>query len=293
MNAQNNSMSASNPASWIIGTGIIPQVILSLVLSIILYIMFMSVETIYKSYTAISTTRIDLLSCTASSQDKSIQFEQNPNEPNHKTLPFSDNERTGAEFTYAFYLWINPSSFERQEEGLTHIMHKGYSSPFPLMSPGVFLLSNINTMRVYMNSSKTWNNYIDIENIPVKKWVHVTVVGRTNAVEVYINGNLAKKLNMEQSVFYQNFGNLYLFNQRRLYMNPVRIPSLKPQTTPLQIFGAFNGNMSALSYFSYALSFTEIQSLVNSGPKSGVCDPGSSSHPPYLEDDWWITRYSK
>lgn len=296
MNAQNNSnsMGSANPASWIIGTGIIPQLILALVLSILLYIMFMSVETIYKSYIAVNATRINLLSCTANSQDKAIQFEQNPNERNHKTLPFSDNERTGAEFSYSFYLWINPSSFERQEEGLTHVMHKGYSSPFPLMSPGVFLLSNINTMRVYMNSSKTWNNYIDIENIPVKKWVHVTLVGRANAVEIYINGNLAKKLNMDQSVFYQNFGNLYLFNQRRLYLNPVKVLSLTTQTTPLQIFGAFNGNMSALSYFSYALSFTEIQSLVSSGPKSGVCDANSSSNqPPYLEDNWWVTKYTK
>jgi len=294
MNAQNTSMNSANPASWILGTGILPQIILSLCASIILYILFMSVETVYKSYTAVSGTRVNLLSCTANSQDKPIQYEQNPNIPKHKTLPFSDNERTGAEFSYVFFLWINPASFERQEDGLTHVMHKGYSSPFPLMSPGVFLKSNINTMRVYMNSSKSWNNYIDIENIPVKKWVHVSIVGRANAVEVYINGNLAKKLNMDQSVFYQNFGNLYLFNQRRLLLNPTKVPSLNTtQQTPLQIFGAFNGNMSALSYFSYALSYTEIQSMVNAGPKSGACDTGSSNQPPYLEDDWWVTKYSR
>jgi hypothetical protein len=123
MNAQNNSMSAANPASWILGTGILPQLILSLVMAIILYILFMSIETVYKSYSAVSGTRVNLLSCTANSQDKPIQFEQNPNEPNHKTLPFSDNERTGAEFSYAFYLWINPSSFERHEAGITHVMH--------------------------------------------------------------------------------------------------------------------------------------------------------------------------
>jgi len=295
MNGEGNSINSAGPISWILGTGILPQLILGLCVSTLLYIFFMSVETIYKSYTAVSKTRIPLLPCTVNPEDKQIEFEQNPNAKDNKILPLSDNERTGAEFTYSFFLWINPSSFNRQEDGLLHIMHKGHPSPFPLMSPGVFLKSNINTMRVYMNSSRTWNNYIDIENIPVKKWVHVSIVGRSNAVEVYINGNLAKKLNMDQSVFYQNFGNLYLFNQRNLILNPTIVPSLKPtQETPLRIFGAFNGNMSALSYFSYALSYTEIQSMLNAGPKSGACDANSGlNQPPYLEDDWWVTRYSR
>lgn len=289
MNVGGNSINSAGPISWILGTGILPQLILGLCVSTLLYIFFMSVETIYKSYTAVSKTRIPLLPCTVNPEDKQIEFEQNPNAKNSKILPLSDNERTGAEFTYSFFLWINPSSFNRQEDGLLHVMHKGHPSPFPLMSPGVFLKSNINTMRVYMNSSRTWNNYIDIENIPVKKWVHVALVGRSNNVEIYINGNLVKKLNMENSVFYQNFGNLYLFSQRKIYLPNTKLPSLNG--ADFQTFGTFSGNLSSLTYFSYALSYTELQALVNSGPNTSKCTNASPDSPPYLEDDWWVTNY--
>jgi hypothetical protein len=303
MNAGQNSMNTLGPLSWLVGTGFLPQFVLGICISTILYILLLTFEAIYNSFKAISGTRVDLLPFTCAADDKPRQFEQNPsiinqhpNDPYYKLMPFSDNERSGAEFSYSFFLWVNPSSF-RQEEGLLHIMHKGYSFPYPLMSPGVFLKSNTNSIRVYMNSSQSWNNYIEVENIPVKKWVHITIVGRANGLEIYINGNLTKKLNMENAVFYQNFGNLYLFNSRSTVsgggtpvLNPTIIPSMNGEM--LQLFGTYNGNMSRLVYFSYALSYTEIQTLVNEGP-SRKTETNSQDAPPYLEDAWWVTNYNQ
>ena len=96
--------------------------------------------------------------------DKSITIPQNPNIRGNKYVSPSNNERSGIEFSYTFYLNVNPSAF-RQEYGLCHIFHKGYSSQFPLLAPGVYMRSDTNTLRVYMNSYKTWNNFIDIDNI--------------------------------------------------------------------------------------------------------------------------------
>jgi hypothetical protein len=141
-----------------------------------------------------------------------------------------------------------------------------------------------------MNSSKTWNNFVDVENIPVKKWVHAAVVARSNAIEVYINGNLAKKLNMDGAVLYQNFGNLYVFSQRPCVL-PTSIRSLNSDS-PLQIFGTYNGNLSNLVYFSYAVSYTELQSLVTEGP-SRKTESTNEEAPPYLEDAWWTQSYSR
>lgn len=284
-----NGMNNAGPASFFLGTGIVPQILLSIALATILYIVGMSFEVLYKSFRQVSGTRVEVLPYTVSASDKPREFEQNPSARNSKLLPLSDNERTGAEFTYSFYLWINPSSF-RQEDGLLHILHKGHPKPFPLLGPGVFLKSNTNTLRVYMNSSKTWNNYIDIENIPVKKWVHVAVVARNNAIEVYINGNLAKKLNMEDAVLYQNFGNLYLFSQRPCVLSTA-IRSLNSDS-PLQIFGTYAGNLSNLMYYSYAVSYTELQSLVAEGP-SRKTESTTEDAPPYLEDAWWTQSYSR
>ena len=284
-----NAMNDAGPLSFIAGTGILAQIVLTLLICTTLYIVLMSLELLYKSFKNVSSTRIDILPLTVSAQNKQYEFEQNPQVAKSKLLPLSDNERTGAEFSYSFFLWVDPSSF-KQEEGLLHIMHKGHPTPYPLLGPGVFLHSNINTLRVYMNSSKTWNNYIDVENIPVKKWLHVVVMARDNSIEVYINGNLIKKLRIDGGTIYQNFGNLYLFNQRPLVLNPSLIPSLNGER--VQVFGTYSGNLSNLYYFSYALSYTEIQSLVAEGPSTKTVS-NSQDAPPYLEDAWWVTDYSK
>jgi hypothetical protein len=91
-------------------------------------------------------------------------------------------------------------------------------------------------------------------------------------------------------MLYQNYGNLYLFNQRPIVLNPSLIPSLNGEQ--LNIFGTYTGNFSSLVYFSYALSYTEIQSLVADGP-SRKTEVSSEDSPPYLEDSWWTTNYSK
>lgn len=289
MNAE-NTLNAAGPLAYIAGTGLLQQIILAIVLATILYIVFMGLELVYKSFKAVSGTRVDLLPYTVNAEDKPREFEQNPNSPKSKLIPLSDNERTGAEFSYSFFIWINPNSF-RQEDGLLHIMHKGHPLPYPLMGPGVFLKSNQNCLRVYMNSSKTWNNYVEIENIPIKKWVHVVILARANAIEVYINGNLSKKLNLDGAAMYQNFGNLYLFSQRRVVLQKAMIPSLDQDT--LQIFGSYSGGMSNLIYYSYALSYTEIQSLTAAGVSKKVdAESTEQNAPPYLEDSWWVNNYS-
>jgi hypothetical protein len=246
----------------------------------------MSFEIVYKSFKAVNGTRVELMPFTVNAENKPREFEQNPNSRKAKLIPLSDNERTGAEFSYSFFIWINSSSF-RQEEGLLHIMHKGHPCPYPLMGPGVFLKSNQNSLRVYMNSSKTWNNYIEIDNIPIKKWVHVVILARANGIEVYINGNLSKKLTLTDSTFYQNFGNLYLFSQRPLILQQSQIPSLEGT---LQIFGTYSGAMSNLVYYSYALSYTEIQGLAAQGVSSKT-DATDEDTPPYLQDSWWVNNY--
>jgi len=279
--------SSTNNSSFLMGTGILPQILIGILITVVLYIVLLSTELVYKSFKAVSGTRVDILPLTVSATDKMRNYEQDPQVKGALLLPLSDNERSGAEFSYSFFIWIDPSSFKNGDSGLLHILHKGHPVPYPLLGPGVFLHSNANTLRVYMNSSKTWNNFVDVENIPVKKWVHVVVIARDNSIEVYINGNLKNKLNITNGVLYQNFGNLYLFNQRPLMLIDNiadKIPSLNGES--LRIFGTYNGNFSNLVYFSYSLSYTEIQALQTTGASSKT-DKRSEDSPPYLEDSWW------
>ena len=264
--------------------GIVEQVVFAIVLVIIVYLVLIFVELIYKYMNRLYISRTVLLANTCNMDDKAITISQNPNVIGSIPINLSNDERTGVEFSYSFYLNVHPSAF-RQELGLLHIFHKGYSSQFPLMAPGVYMRSDTNTLRVYMNTYKTWNNYIDVDNFPVSKWVHVVVVCKDHALEIYINGNLSKKKSFDGFAPYQNYQDICCFSQRRISMKQAIVTSL--DETGLDVFGAMKGMMSRLNYFSYALCYAEIQSLMSEGPSSKMESSEMNDQPPYLTDTWW------
>lgn len=272
-------------ASEITGTGIIPQILIALTSAVVLFLVFASFETVYGYMNRMKLYRTDLLPHTYATDAKSITITQNPADPNAKTAALSSNELTGPEYSYAFFIYVNPSTF-RQERGLQHIFHKGVPGQFPLLNPGVYMRSDTNCLRVYMNTFKTWNNYAEVDNFPVGKWVHVAVVAKAGHGEIYVNGNLAKKLPFGGYQSYQNYGNIYAFSQRRVTLAKT-IPSVGEEG--FDVFGTVQGLVSRLTYFSYALGYSEISDLMEEGPSKKM-ETGSMSLPPYLADSWWTQR---
>jgi hypothetical protein len=269
--------------------GIIQQILFALAFIVALYLVLLFVEIIYKYINRLYMNRTELLPNTYNIDDKSINIPQNPNVKGSKPVHFSSNERSGIEFTYTFYLNISPSAF-RQEYGLCHIFHKGYSSQFPLLAPGVYMRSDTNTLRVYMNTFRTWNNYVEVENIPIGKWVHVAIVCSENALEVYINGNLSKKLSFDGYAPYQNYEDICCFSQRRITLKNSLVPST--DENGLDIFGSAKGMLSRLLYFNYALCYAEINQLMNEGPARKMESALTTGNvPPYLDDTWWTKGY--
>jgi hypothetical protein len=269
--------------------GIIQEILFGLALIVALYLVLLFVEIIYKYVNRISMNRTELLPYTYNIEDKSIVIPQNPNISGSKPVHLSSNERSGIEFSYTFYMNVHPSAF-RQEYGLCHIFHKGYSSQFPLLAPGVYMRSDTNTLRIYMNTYKTWNNYVEVENIPVGKWVHVAIVCTENSLEVYINGNLAKKLSFDGFAPYQNYEDINCFSQRRITMKHSIVPST--DENGFDVFGCVKGMLSRLNYFSYALCYAEIQKIMSDGPSTKInASITSPNVPPYLDDTWWNQGY--
>ena len=269
-------------------SGVIQQLIFGLTIIVVIYLIFMFIEIIYKYINRLKMNRTELLPYTYNIEDKSINITQNPNLATSQLVSQSNNERTGVEFSYSFWLNVHPSAF-RQELGLSHIFHKGFSSQFPLLAPGVYMRSDTNTLRVYMNTFKTWNNYVEVENIPVGKWVHAVISIKNNALEVYINGNLSKKLPFDGYAPYQNYEDINCFSQRRVTLKHSIVPST--DETGFDVFGCMKGQFSRLSYFSYALCYAEIQQLMNEGPSSQMDTKSINTIPPYLNDTWWTKGY--
>ena len=49
-----------------------------------------------------------------------------------------------------------------------HVFHKGNDDSWPDRAPGVWIHPDKNALRVYMNTYKKINEYLDIPNIPIK-----------------------------------------------------------------------------------------------------------------------------
>ena len=285
-----NTSTNTGPLDLILGKGFFQQVLLVILVLSLLFFFFISFEYLIVSYQRIGGKNVQLIPMTVTAEDKMLTFQQNRNQfDDAKMIPLSDNERSGIEFSYSFFLFIHPSTFTG-EDVLFHVMHKGYLNPWPLMGPGVFVRGNDNTLRVVMNTYRNTYTYLDIENIPVRKWFHCAIVCRKNALEVFINGNLRKRLPFEGTLPYQNFQNLICFSPLKKTLMGSQVPSLGTNNN-LRFEGAFRGNMSNLIYIAYAVSYTEIQSLMQLGVSKKTMS-ADMDKPPYLVDTYWTTSYN-
>jgi hypothetical protein len=186
---------------------------------------------------------------------------QDPKNENSITLYRSDNQEGGAVFSYSFWFVIENMDYKYGE--WKHMFHKGNKNGNPNRAPGVWLHPDTNTLRIYMNTFNKLYEYVDIDNIPVKRWVHCVIVLNGKYVDVYINGYLRKRTELD-SMAKQNFGDLWL-----------------------SLYGGFDGYLSRMRYFRKALDYHEIESITKEGPSNLAC-VDSGQLPPYLNDDWWF-----
>ena len=201
---------------------------------------------------------------------------QDPESINYIPINRSENE-DGMEFTYSFWMLIMDVSYRPGQ--WKHLFHKGGATSYPNRAPGVWLHPTKNSIRVYMNTFNNPLEYIDVDNIPIKKWVCVQIVlqninshrdepsdfvkeDRNHVLDIYINGTV-KKSKILDSIPKQNNGNLWV-----------------------NLFGGFDGYLSKLRYFNKSLEYDEIQDIVREGPSS-VITADTGELPPYLDNSWW------
>lgn len=287
-------------------TDLVRQLLTGFAIVVLLYVVIAILEYTYKSFMHMWKERVELFPETYVSGAKMYTAIQNPIDVKAKTVSLSSNQRSGVEFSYAMFINLNSDTFSTGEHKLYHILHKGYSKMYPLMGPGIFSWGDKNTIRIYMNSYQTWNNFCDIDNIPVNNWFHLVVSCKGNTVYVYINGNLKQKLALAGTTPpYQNYGDIYMFSGRKLTLytsdvlsladDPALAPNANNTTgeTSLVFDGSAKGMVSRVFYYSYALTYSEIQALMNLGPSPNIIGGNSMSITPYLSDTWWTMNGTK
>lgn len=190
----------------------------------------------------------------------SLVLSTNPNEEGSVPLYRSDNQ-DGAEFTYSF--WMLVDSMEYNYGKWKHVFHRGNKTSFPNRAPGVWLHPETNTLRVYMNTYEDPLNYVDIENIPIRKWFHASIVLNHKYLDIYFNGKLRHRKELK-SAPRQNYGPFWA-----------------------GLFGGFEGYLSKVRYHNKALEYNEIEKIVKDGPSRDACGD-TGDYPPYLDDAWWF-----
>lgn len=269
------------------------QIVESLITVGVYFLVLFTAEVVYSMVRSRGQRLVSLVETTVDSSDKMMQIRQDIRKyRDAKPIGLSVNERTGIEFAYSFFLYVEPRTFSSGTEVFKHVFHKGYSEPWPLMGPGVFISGKTNTMRIVMNTYKAPFTYVDVTNIPVEKWFHVVINCYKGGLDVFVNGYLANRLNFADSIPYQNYGDVYLFLPQSI--NTIRGPAISAMSQGdmnmnFDIEGAFSGFLSRLTYARYALSTPEIQSLLNAGPSKEI-EKKNMQEPPYLADNWWTTQ---
>lgn len=110
---------------------------------------------------------------------------------------------------------------------------------------------------------------VEVDNIPINKWVHVAMRIENTLMDVYVNGTITSRTKFT-AVPKQNYNDVQICQN-----------------------GGFEGNLSNLRYFSHALSAFEINNIVKGGPSlTAANNTGSmsSKNAYYLSDGWYNSK---
>ncbi len=199
-----------------------------------------------------------------------IVFQQDPSMNNAKTIYRSVNASDGLEFTWSVWIYINDLQYLNNQ--YRNIFYKGNADlnpnglNFPNNAPGLYIAPNSNNLVVMMNTYDVINQEIVIPDIPLNKWVNVIVRCQNTTLDVYINGTIARSISL-RGVPKQNYGNVFVG------MN-----------------GGFDGYISNLWYYNYALGTAQILGLVSKGPNKKMLGEGGMGlkNSDYLSLRWYF-----
>ena len=265
------------------------QIIITIVGLLIIYSVMTLIDKSMSAYNSADQTTAVLIQDTT--QDTSI-IPQSPQSGAPLIYP-STNQAAGIEFSYSLFLNISSDTFTTSSGStcatdssaaptvLKHIFSKGTAKSFPLMAPGLFCRADKNTMRVYMNTVDSWNNFVDVDNIPIGKWFHLALVLQGNIMKIIINSNITQTIQF-RTIPKINYGPVFVLNNRHF---PDGSSSVKPDFI---VDGAAKAMLSRLQYFAYALNGSQIDGLYRQGPSSKMSGATVTQIVPYMTDTWWL-----
>jgi len=272
-----------------------------LVLTIIIFLIALNlgIRIIYYFMTP-SSSSIYLIDGMIDGGNKKI-ISQDPNQSTKQLIMRSNNQTTGIEFTWAVWLKLDgfpsPTTTTAQFQpifvkGGGSYVNTVTNSNSVYNSAGVSAISNgpglyfatgingtsstpVNSIRIMMDTVSNTSSQqaipspqiIDISNIPIKKWFHTIIRCQNKYLDVYINGIVVYRSNLN-NVPLQNYSDVEVCGN-----------------------GGFNGKLSNLIYYNRSLNIVDINGLVTNGPNTSNAEGGDGNYgSSYLSTLWYPTN---
>lgn len=199
-----------------------------------------------------------------------IYYQDPSNNGTTTTIYRSDNQTMGIEFTWS--VWILVTNLEYRHNKYRSVFYKGNNKMtptglnYPNNAPGVYIAPDTNALVVMMNTFNDINEEVVIPDIPINIWFNVIIRCENTKLDVYINGTVTRSVQLH-GVPKQNYGDVYVASN-----------------------GGFQGNISNLWYWNYALGTAEIQRIANNGPNTTSLDKSGSQNNywNYLSLRWYF-----
>jgi len=261
-----------------------------LLLIIILFLLLMKLAINVLVYTYQENSSPSLIEG-VSSGNTAVTITRDPSKTQYVTIPRSNNQFYGAEFTWS--VWLNVNGLDNIPNQYAHVFNVGGNN---VSSDGTMNLSNAPGlyltkyhsdaggyslgMHVVMDSEPfkdfaangishyLHNKSLDITELPLNNWFHVIIRMENDVLDVYINGTIAGRTNFE-SVPKQNYYDIQICQNQ-----------------------GFDGYLSNLRYYSRALNVFDINVLVLAGPNlSSAKIIGATNQPATLAPDGKMSSY--
>jgi hypothetical protein len=196
-----------------------------------------------------------------------LTIPQDPSQSNAITILRSTNDSAGIAFTWSVWIYITQNAKAGDGTKYLHVFNKGSATTdvssngimTPNNGPGLYLKDDYSGLRVVMSTFDKSDASVDVDNIPINKWVNVIIRVENTVLDVFINGDLAKRLPLD-SVPFQNYGNVNVAQNH-----------------------GFTGFISSLRYYNAALGTRAMSNIVSAGPNlkmiSPTCKPCETQRP--------------
>jgi hypothetical protein len=211
-----------------------------------------------------------------------LSISQDSSQTNAAYVQRSNDQNSGLEFTWS--IWLNINGLDSL---CNHVFSKGVTSfnaetnLFNINGPGLYVkkdgtdttgnTANLLVLMDQENSAAATDPKLqsEVKTIPLRKWVHVALRMKNTVLDVYINGTVASRIALS-GVPKQNYENVLVG-----YNN------------------GFSGQLSNLSYYSYALTLFDLERIVSLGPNlSQSAEAGSAlGYYTYLSNQWYTSKF--